>query len=184
MRRRASPRRTRTVVTTIAVLITSSVRADTLKSFGGSGEKPMHEAPSGVTQEYVQRVAGEKSHTSSRSARFLHGLLRCSSADCGHRDCGLVFGREVAQGQIVSQISGLVGREGAEIIQTIVENARKPSASRLGRALTTSSLRTEYLVPIWLKMSTWYRFSAKLEDFPCSAAWISFMRQPGTLTKS
>lgn len=44
---------------------------------------------------------------------------------------GLVFGREAAQGQIVSQISGLVGREGAEIIQTIVENAREPSASIL-----------------------------------------------------
>jgi membrane protein len=48
---------------------------------------------------------------------------------------GLVFGREAAQGQIVSQISGLVGREGAEIIQTVVENARKPSASILATVI-------------------------------------------------
>lgn len=36
---------------------------------------------------------------------------------------GLAFGREAVQGQLVGQIQGLVGREGAEAIQTMVANA-------------------------------------------------------------
>lgn len=35
----------------------------------------------------------------------------------------LVFGQEAAQGQIVGQIQGLVGRDGAEFIQTAIDNA-------------------------------------------------------------
>jgi len=53
---------------------------------------------------------------------------------------GLVFGREAAQGQIVNQIEGLVGRDGAEIIQSIVENARKPSASIAATAIGLATL--------------------------------------------
>jgi membrane protein len=41
---------------------------------------------------------------------------------------GLVFGREGAQGQIVAQIQGLVGSEGAKAIQAMIQNARKPSS--------------------------------------------------------
>ena len=37
---------------------------------------------------------------------------------------GLVFGREAAEGHIVSQIQGVVGRQGAEGIQTLLEGAR------------------------------------------------------------
>jgi membrane protein len=36
---------------------------------------------------------------------------------------GLVWGREAVQGQIVQQIQGLVGRQGAEAVQTMVANA-------------------------------------------------------------
>jgi membrane protein len=39
---------------------------------------------------------------------------------------GLVFGAEAAQGGIVTQIQGLVGRDAAEAIQGMLENARKP----------------------------------------------------------
>ncbi len=39
---------------------------------------------------------------------------------------GLVFGAEAAQGRIVAQIQGLVGRDAAEAIQSMLENARKP----------------------------------------------------------
>jgi membrane protein len=42
---------------------------------------------------------------------------------------GQVFGQEAAQNQIVGQIQGLVGRESAEAIQGMIENARRPSAS-------------------------------------------------------
>jgi len=40
---------------------------------------------------------------------------------------GLIFGREASQGQIVSQISGLVGTEGAKFIETMLESAYKPA---------------------------------------------------------
>jgi membrane protein len=40
---------------------------------------------------------------------------------------GLAFGQEAAQGQIVSEISGLVGTQGAEAIQTIMASARSTS---------------------------------------------------------
>src|SRR6187399_267405 len=39
---------------------------------------------------------------------------------------GLVFGAEAAQGRVVAQIQGLVGRSAAEAIQAMLESARKP----------------------------------------------------------
>ncbi|MGF1497012.1 MAG: YihY/virulence factor BrkB family protein [Elainellaceae cyanobacterium] len=39
---------------------------------------------------------------------------------------GFFFGQEAARGEIVSQIQGLVGRSGAEVIQTAIENANRP----------------------------------------------------------
>jgi membrane protein len=36
---------------------------------------------------------------------------------------GLIYGREAVQGQIVGQIQGLVGRQGAEAVQTMLANA-------------------------------------------------------------
>jgi len=36
---------------------------------------------------------------------------------------GAVFGREAVQGQIVTQLSGLIGAKGASIVQTVVANA-------------------------------------------------------------
>lgn len=42
---------------------------------------------------------------------------------------GFFFGEEAAVGQIVSQIQGLVGRDGAQLIQTAIENANKPGSN-------------------------------------------------------
>jgi membrane protein len=39
---------------------------------------------------------------------------------------GLVFGQAAAQGRIVAEIQGLIGREAAESVQAMLENARKP----------------------------------------------------------
>jgi membrane protein len=39
---------------------------------------------------------------------------------------GLFFGQEAAQGRIVEQIQGLIGREAAQGVQGMIENARKP----------------------------------------------------------
>jgi membrane protein len=41
---------------------------------------------------------------------------------------GFVFGQDAAQGEIVAQLQGLVGREGAQVIQNLIENARRPQS--------------------------------------------------------
>lgn len=41
---------------------------------------------------------------------------------------GVFFGEEAARGELVSQIQGLVGREGAEAIQTMIENVNRPGS--------------------------------------------------------
>ena len=74
---------------------------------------------------------------------------------------GLVLGEEAARGQLMAQISDLVGREGGEAIQTMVQNASKPSsgviASIIGFALLlfgASTVATELrasLNEIWNK---------------------------------
>jgi membrane protein len=42
---------------------------------------------------------------------------------------GLVFGAEAVRGEIVGQIEGLVGRDGAKAVQAMLEGAAKPSSS-------------------------------------------------------
>jgi membrane protein len=44
---------------------------------------------------------------------------------------GAVFGREAAEGQLVWQIQDLIGRDGAETVQTLLKGASKPSAGML-----------------------------------------------------
>src|SRR4051812_33603047 len=39
---------------------------------------------------------------------------------------GLVFGQEAARHQIVGELQGFIGRDGARTIQTLIENAAKP----------------------------------------------------------
>src|SRR5687767_11605495 len=39
---------------------------------------------------------------------------------------GLVFGEEAAQGRVVGQIEALIGKTGAEAVQSMLVNARKP----------------------------------------------------------
>lgn len=42
---------------------------------------------------------------------------------------GLIFGPEAVRGEIVGQIQGLIGRGGAEAVQSMLEGASKPSTS-------------------------------------------------------
>jgi membrane protein len=41
---------------------------------------------------------------------------------------GAVFGENAVRGEIVTQIQGLVGQQGAEVIQTMLQNAHKPES--------------------------------------------------------
>jgi len=48
---------------------------------------------------------------------------------------GLAFGQEAAQGQIMSQIEGLLGEQGAKATQTMIESARQPTAGLVASLL-------------------------------------------------
>ena len=48
---------------------------------------------------------------------------------------GLAFGPEAVRGEIVTQIRGLVGEDGARAVQAMLEGASKPSAGRLATVL-------------------------------------------------
>ncbi len=49
---------------------------------------------------------------------------------------GWFFGQEAARGEIVSQIQGLVGTEGASIIETAIENANQPQVSSIASIIS------------------------------------------------
>jgi membrane protein len=53
---------------------------------------------------------------------------------------GLAFGREAAQGQIVTELQGLVGEPGARAVQEMVEASRKPEAGILATILGVVTL--------------------------------------------
>ena len=48
---------------------------------------------------------------------------------------GSVFGQEAAEGHIIGQIQGLVGEESAKAIQSMIEEARKPTAGVIATVL-------------------------------------------------
>ena len=45
---------------------------------------------------------------------------------------GLIFGAEAARGEIVGQLRGLMGQQGAEAVQGLLESAKKPAESVTG----------------------------------------------------
>lgn len=53
---------------------------------------------------------------------------------------GLVFGEEAARGQIVGQIQGLVGRNGAEAIETAIKNASQPASGTIASLIGVGAL--------------------------------------------
>src|SRR5262245_4905054 len=48
---------------------------------------------------------------------------------------GLVFGREAAQGAITAQLSGLMGQQTADLLQTVVANSDDKSSGTLATIL-------------------------------------------------
>jgi len=53
---------------------------------------------------------------------------------------GAVFGEEAARGQIVGQIQGLVGPDGAALIQTAIQNANKPKTGAIASIISIAVL--------------------------------------------
>lgn len=48
----------------------------------------------------------------------------------------LAFGQDAAQGEIVGQLQDLVGREGAQAIETMIENSRKPTEGTIATLIS------------------------------------------------
>ncbi|MGP1387752.1 MAG: YihY/virulence factor BrkB family protein [Thainema sp.] len=42
---------------------------------------------------------------------------------------GAIFGQEAARGELVGQLQGLIGQDGAEFIETAIDNANRPSSN-------------------------------------------------------
>jgi membrane protein len=53
---------------------------------------------------------------------------------------GFVFGQEAARGEIVAQIQGLVGRSGAEVIETAIQNANQPTTGGIASVISIGAL--------------------------------------------
>ena len=53
---------------------------------------------------------------------------------------GLAFGQEAARGQLDRQIQGLVGQQSAELIQTMVESASKPTSGIIATVIAIATI--------------------------------------------
>lgn len=53
---------------------------------------------------------------------------------------GAIFGDDAARGEIVRQIRGLVGQDGAEVIQTALQNAHKPDTRNIASVISIGLL--------------------------------------------
>ena len=49
---------------------------------------------------------------------------------------GFVWGREAVQGEIVGQLSGMIGKEGAQGIQALIESANQPTQGLVATAIS------------------------------------------------
>jgi membrane protein len=49
---------------------------------------------------------------------------------------GAVFGREAVQGQIVAQLSGLIGQDGASVVQALIKGASDPGKGLVASAIS------------------------------------------------
>jgi len=49
---------------------------------------------------------------------------------------GFVWGREAVQGEIVGQLSGMIGQQGAEGVQTLIESASQPEQGLVASAIS------------------------------------------------
>src|SRR6266487_1835526 len=49
---------------------------------------------------------------------------------------GFVFGREAAQGEIVSQLSGLIGKDGAVMIETMIKSSSSSEAGIIATVIS------------------------------------------------
>ena len=78
---------------------------------------------------------------------------------------GFVFGADAVRGEIVVQLEGLVGKEGATVVQDLVENASRPGRGAI--ALTVGSITfmlaaTGVFLELQYALNTIFRVKAKV----------------------
>ena len=84
---------------------------------------------------WIEHRAGSKGAALAFYTLFsLAPILVLAIAGAGH-----FFGTEAAQGEIVAQVQGLVGPNGAQAIQALLAAARDPASGRLATRSTCSS---------------------------------------------
>ncbi|WP_207431510.1 YihY/virulence factor BrkB family protein [Sabulibacter ruber] len=89
------------------------------------------------------------------------------------RIAGAAFGQEAVRGQVVRQISGLVGRDSAEQIQNIIQNANQSSASMLGTIVGVCTMiftATTVFVALQDALNAMWHVKAKPQK-----AWLSLI---------
>lgn len=82
------------------------------------------------------------------------------------RIAGAVFGQEAVRGEVVDQISGIVGRNSAEQIQSIIENASLSSASTFGTIIGISTMAfsaTTVFVALQDALNAMWEVKAKID---------------------
>jgi membrane protein len=93
---------------------------------------------------------------------------------------GMFFGEEAARGEIVAQVSGLIGQEGARAVQTLIEHAARPEAGLratvvglvtllLGATTALAELKADldetWQVPPQHRSGLWYLIRTRLLSF-------------------
>lgn len=89
------------------------------------------------------------------------------------RIAGAVFGQDAVRGQLVNQIGGIIGRNSATQIQSIIENATQSSASTIGTivgVLTMIFTATTVFVALQDSLNAIWEVKAKPEK-----AWLKLV---------
>jgi len=99
---------------------------------------------------------------------------------------GLMFGQEAAQGQVMGQIQGLVGEESAKAIQSMIEEARKPTVGIIATLIATVMLLVG-ATGVFAQLQESLNIIWKVEEKPGEGIWktlkdrfISLMAVLGT----
>ncbi len=106
----------------------------------------------GILKDAAGRWNADRNATQAAALAFYTAFSLAPTLEIVIAVAGAVFGREAAEGRLYAEIAGLMGRDGASIIQTMVANAWKADNSGvvalasigaivLGASATFSQLR-------------------------------------------
>lgn len=78
---------------------------------------------------------------------------------------GFVFGADAVQGEIAIQLEGIIGKEGAVVVQDLVQNASRPGRSAIGLTVGTVTFilaATGVFLELQYALNTIFRVKAKV----------------------